>query len=237
MRNMLYVLIILAVLLVPTTALAEEPQNVEGYPMGGWLLGELFPINVAGAFPYERVDAYLYRPSTLDGWPTGWTQGPLVDPAVWPVAAWIVADESAQRRWSWAEAEGTLLETTNQFGAWSIVLMIPRDEVWYPCSFPLKWKCNFFDSATLSWEFHSPQIVDYLPGNIEGELWDFADEAKHWPWIDGLWGVEAFGPAADPQDIVGPLQIDVITESGLGLSYELVIQGYQWKVSDIPAIP
>jgi hypothetical protein len=233
MRKMFYVLMIVAMLVIPASVLADE-DAVEQVPRGGYMLGELFPMNITGFFPYERVDAYLYRPSTLGGWPHA-VQPPVLNPEGF--AGWRLIGASEQRRWSFAETEGTPLELSNQFGSWSLELMIPRDEVWYPCSFPLKWKCNFFDDETFIWDFHSPMDIEYLPGNVLGVLVDWPAGTKHWPYIDGLWGVENYGPDSDPQDTIHPLQVIVTSASGRGLEYEVVITGYEWKVSDLPFLP
>lgn len=218
MRRVLYLLIVVAMLAVPATSFAAEPRTVEQIPGGDWYLGELVPILVGGWEPFERVDAWLTRPAAVfpDGWPLV-TQAPTVGPTgnMW----WWTGGASEQRRWSYAETEGTIFETSDMFGVWGAILMLPRDEVWYPCSFPLKWKCNYYMEG--EYFLHSPQTVNYL---------GFPAALEFWPWILD------FGAAADPQDTISPLLIDVQNYGAapMGVQFEVVITGYDWKWSDIP---
>jgi hypothetical protein len=216
---MLYLLLIVVLLAIPaSTAFAEPMQEIPG---GDWYLGELVPIAVGGFMPGERVDAYLYRPSTLEGWPLV-TQPPVVGPT--GNMGWLITDASQQRRWSYAETGGTPFEVADDWGFWGGIFMLPRDEVWYPCSFPLKWKCNF-EVAPDVWELHSPQTLNFLDASYE----PFPDELKYWPWI------EVFGPDADPKDAISPLEIDVQNYGTprIGVQFEVVITGYDWVWSDI----
>jgi hypothetical protein len=196
-------------LLVPASVFAQEDV-----PIGPWYLGELVNISIDGGFlPFERIDAWLYSPSTLDGWPL--TEQP---PVMWEGGAdpwWLPISESEQRRWSFSETEGTPLEETNLFGGWDVTLMLPRDEAWYPCSFPFKWNCNYYSTVT-GWEFHSPMFIDYI------------GLPEVWPWVF------LYGDVSDPMDTIHPLEITVVSESGRGFTMEAVIIGYEWKASDLP---
>lgn len=213
MRRVLYVMIALVMVAsMATTAFADEPRQEE--PL---YLGELILVVADGFAAGERVDAWLYRPSTLAGWPFMWAPptGPTGN------AWWPALGASEQRRWSFAETEGTPFEVADVFGIWGAVLMLPRDEVWYPCSFPLKWNCNF-QVAPGVWELHSPQLVNYI---------NFPDVLEYWPWID------IFGADADPMDTVSPLEIYVLNYDPFdtyGWIFETAVVGYDWKWSDIP---
>jgi hypothetical protein len=214
MRRLLYACVILTMLAIPASAaFAVEPQQeIAG---GGWYLGELVPINVSGFNPNVRVDAYLYRPSTLAGWPLT-NQPPILNDD--GVATWMLIGASQQRRWSFSETEGTPFAYSDNFGNWGGVFMLPRDGFWFPCGFPLKWQCNFVVDGVV--QPHSPQTVNYI--NFPAG-WDY------WPWID------IFGAAADPADVIHPLEIDVqdYGDPRMGLQFEVVITGYDWKWSDI----
>jgi hypothetical protein len=215
MRRILFLFVILAMLAVPASAVfAVEPD--QEIAVGEVYLGELVLISVGGYTPGERVDAWLYRPSTLAGWPLT-NQPPILNAD--GVASWLVAGASQQRRWSFSETEGTPFAVADAFGVWGAILMIPREEVWYPCSFPLKWKCNFQVTPGV-WELHSPQRVNYI--NFPAG-WDY------WPWID------IYGAAADPADVISPLEIDVFNYGPvvIGPQFEAVVTGYDWKWSDI----
>jgi hypothetical protein len=217
MRRVLYLFLIVVMLAVPASTVFAEPT--QELPGGDWYLGELVPIAVGGFTPGERVDAWLYRPSTIAGWPLA-TQPPVMGPTgnMW----WWEGPASQQRRWSFSETGGTPLEVADAFGIWGAILMLPRDEVWYPCSFPLKWKCNY-ELAPGVYELHSPQTVNYI-----GFPPEFA-YLEYWPWID------IFGAAADPMDTISPLEIDVFNYIPpiIGPQFEVVITGYDWKWTDI----
>ena len=113
------------------------------------------------------------------------------------------------------------MAVADAFGVWGAILMIPRDDAWFGCGFPLTWKCNFEVSPGL-WEVHSPQRVNYI---------NFPAGWAYWPWIDFFGG----NPAADPQDVISPLEIDVFNYIApiRGPQFEAVVTGYDWKWSDI----
>lgn len=214
MRRVLFAFVVLAVLAVPASVVAVEPE--QEIAVGEVYLGELVLISVGGYAPGEPVDAWLYRPSTLAGWPLT-NQPPILNAD--GTAAWLVQGASEQRRWSFAETAGTPFAVADAFGIWGAILMIPRDEAWFPCGFPLKWKCNFEVSPGL-WEVHSPQRVNYI---------NFPTGWDYWPYID--W----FGAAGDPADVISPLEIDVFNygPTVYGPQFEAVVTGYDWKWSDI----
>jgi hypothetical protein len=216
MRRVLFAFVVLALLAVPASAIAVEPE--QEIAAGEVYLGELILISVGGYEAGEPVDAYLYRPSTLAGWPLT-NQAPILNAD--GVASWLIAPASEQRRWSYAETAGTPVAVADEFGIWGAILMIPRDEVWFPCSFPLKWQCNFLvDEENDLWEVHSPQRVNYI---------GFPVGMDYWPWT------EIFGAAGDPADVISPLEVDVFNYGPIvhGPQFEAVVTGYDWKWSDI----
>ena len=94
------------------------------------LLGEVWWFYFDFVTPGIRVDAYLYRPLTLGGWP--FAGGPTV--GTW----WWTGPDSSQRRQSLAA-----YQLTDEWGWYYAEFMFPRDNVWYPCGFPLQWQCNY----------------------------------------------------------------------------------------------
>lgn len=220
MRRVLYAVLFLA-LLIPTGSVFAEPQVVDQIEDGMWLLGELWwtpdwlygePIwevedEVTG-LP-ERVDAFLTRPSTLEGWPFGWgpyqfwdgVDADLLPPDYVDVDPWwMTLPQSAQRRISYAE---DWLYAT-ELGGYDAEFLLPRDEVWFPCGLPNKWICDY--------DLHSPQLVVWEPGAAqEGILL--------WP----------------PYDTVSPMVVDIMDdEKELAVQFQLEIIGYTWYASDIP---
>jgi hypothetical protein len=87
------------------------------------------------------------------------------------------------RRQSWPK-----YQSTDSVGFYYAKFMLPRDEVWYPCSYPGKWDCNFYDPWTDTWEFHSPWLrADKYPASAP----PFASELfpLYWPYKwDSLYG-------------------------------------------------
>jgi hypothetical protein len=213
MRRLLYFMVIVAMLAIPASATFADEPTVEQIPDGWWILGEIWNTPDYGdpAFavwaPYERVDAYMWRPSTLAGWPL--TQAPIM--GTW----WLPTDYSDYRRMSYAED----YFYADMFGGYYAEFMLPRDEVWFPCSYPLKWKCNFVTGPGVT-EYHSPAAMAY-------ECWweGLNLVCLDWPW------------AVAPYDTISPVVIDIANFENpfpYGFEYELEIAGYFWKVSDIP---
>ena len=207
MRKVFFAVLVLA-LLIPVGSVFAEPQQVSQNIDGPYILGELWetPAGLYGAAiwePFERVDAYLTRPAAAypDDWPFDW--GPVgywadIDP--W----WWTGPASEPRRMCYAE---DWLYAT-EWGGYYAEFLLPRDEVWYPCSFPLKWKCDY-EVAPDVWIYHSPQVVA-LP-----EVLALLD----WP----------------PYDTISPLIIDVMdADHEWVVSFEMEILGYTWYASDIP---
>jgi len=208
MRRVVFLIAIVALLVPVGTAFAQPPTfpNEVWGDYDGTLLGEVWTYNYAGFYPGERVDVYLYRPSTLAGWPL--SEGPLNGTYFWP------GPESEIRRMSYAED----FLYADEFGFYYAQFMFPRDEVWYPCSFPLKWKCNYqVDPTTV--EYHSPAAMAYETDGIY---------TLSWPW------------AVDPMDTVAPLTAWTVGEFALAAAPSPVyiepyeVWGMYWKFSDIP---
>jgi len=194
MRRVLFVTVVLAVLFsFAGSAFAAEPQRVDANYIGQ--LGEVWFHYYPGYASFERVDAFMYSPSTLAGWPLA--DAPVV--GTW----WAAIGASEMRRQSWPA-----YQFADEFGFYFTAFMLPRDEAWYPCSFPLKWKCNFvIDPFTV--EYHSPATQPFEAGLV-------------WPW------------AVNPMDTVSPVEIWLVGyETGNTWVVPFEITGYFWKWSDI----
>jgi hypothetical protein len=210
MRRLVFAAVLIAMLVVPASVLAEEPQ-LAPVPDGWWILGEVWwtPDEVATDLmwaPFERVDAFMTRPSTLGGWPL--TQAPIM--GTW----WWTGPASEQRRMSYAED----WKFANMFGGYYAEFMLPRDEVWFPCSYPLKWKCNYV-LGDFSIEYHSPAAMAYECRWLN----EITLVCLDWPWI------------VAPYDTISPVVIDIFNSESpfpMGYQYELEIAGYFWKYSD-----
>jgi len=200
MRKVLFASVALVMLLslFAGSAVAAEPKRADQLIQAQ--LGEVWGFYFGGYLPFERVDAYMYRPDTTAGWP-------FVDA---PVAGtwWWSGSESSVRRQSWP-----LYTNADASGYYFTMFMLPRDEVWFPCSFPLKWKCNYIINPTTT-EWHSPATQPFETG-------------MYWPWLD-------YSAAANPMDTVGPVEVWLVGETGFGWIIEFEITGYYWKWTDIP---
>jgi hypothetical protein len=210
MRRLLFVTIALVLLLGSfSPAFAQEPEAV---------LGEVWFFFGNGFIPGERVDMYLFRPSTEAGWP--FAGGPNFGTYFAPMF------ESADRRQSYPA-----FQFADEFGGYFAEFMLPREETWYPCSYPYKWKCNFviFPGSPLELpvvEWHSP----VNQGNFEFPL--------IWPWYDtatlvNTGDIDMALAAANPADTVAPLQAKMIGASGNGFIFSWEVTGYFWKLSDL----
>jgi hypothetical protein len=235
MRRLLYAVLVAAMLVIPATAFADEPDAlvVPPIPDGWWILGELWDTPDYGNpgfdvwAPFERVDAYMWSPSTLAGWPL--TQAPIMGD--W----WLPIGASDYRRMSYAEDYWY----ADMFGGYYAEFMLPRDEVWYPCSFPLKWKCNFITPTGV--EYHSPAVMAY-------ECWfeGLNLVCLTWPWSITPGSqcrkpedndANAIQDPGNPCDTIAPVVIDIGNFENTfpyGFEYELEIDGMFWKLSDIP---
>jgi len=199
MKRMLFATLVLVLLFGSvSSAFAAEPQQV--LPV---VLGDVIFINAAFGAPGIRVDAYLFRPSTLAGWP--FVGGPVNGTYFMPIG------ESEMRRQSYPA-----YQFTDDFGFYFAEFMLPRDEVWYPCSFPLKWKCNY-EVAPGVIEYHSPAMMVFECREVAPMVL----ECLNWPW------------AGNPMDTVAPLEVSVIDEFGFAYTFPLEVLGMFWKFSDI----
>jgi hypothetical protein len=200
MKRMLFATIVLVLLFGSVgSAFAAEPQQI-----GGVVLGDTIMVTADFGLPGIRVDAYLYRPSTLAGWP--FAGGPVNGTYFMPIG------DSEMRRQSYPA-----YQFTDQFGFYFAEFMLPRDEAWYPCSFPLKWKCNY-QVAVGEIEYHSPVEMVFECR----EIGPMVLECLTWPW------------AGNPMDTVAPLELSVIDEFGFGYVADMEVLGMFWKFSDIP---
>jgi hypothetical protein len=207
MKRVLLSAVVLVILLGSfSTAFAAEPEQVP--PIR---LGDIEDWNINWGVPFVGIDAYLYRPPTADAlgntiWPIG---SGAPDHGTW----WWTGPDSSQRRQSWPA-----YQMTDMWGYFYFEFMFPRDEVWYPCGFPLQWKCNYVIDAFGTVEWHSPvdNVYECRPANPMGTLL----ECLVWPW------------AVDPQDTVSPLQVLLVDEFGFGAAVDYEVTGMYWKFSD-----
>jgi hypothetical protein len=175
-----------------SSALADEPKRTESVTAQ---LGEVWMFYFSGFSPGEPVDAYMYRPSTLEGWP--WPgDPPLVGD--W----WWTGPASQARRQSWPD-----WTNADKYGYFFTMFLLPRDEVWFPCSFPLKWQCNYVINPLIT-EWHSPATQPFELGLT-------------WPW------------AGNPMDTVSPVEVWLLNEHGVGWIIPFEVTGYYWKWSDL----
>jgi hypothetical protein len=203
MKRMLVATVVLVMLFGSvSSAFADEPQRVDQAISA--VLGEVWGFYFNFGTPGLRVDAYLHRPSTLEGWP--FPGGPVNGTYFMPIG------ESALRRQSYPS-----YQFTDQFGFYFAEFMLPRDEAWFPCSFPLKWKCNYEVGPGVI-EYHSPAQMVFECREIAPMVVECLD----WPW------------AGNPMDTVAPLEVELIDQFGGGYIIPFEVQGMFWKFSDIP---
>lgn len=228
MKRVMFVAIVLALLLGSfSTAFAGEPTRVEQAPLPT-LLGDVWGFYFDFGAPGIRVDAYLYRPATsywdpilLEwvelGWPfavapqfgTWWW-----DPTTLPEDPMtVVFNDSEMRRQSWPS-----YQYTDIWGFYYAEFMFPRDEAWFPCGFPLQWKCNYVVDPMGTLEWHSPAAMAYECRFLDANL--AIIECLDWPW------------AVDPMDTISPLEVYLIDEFGFGYIIPFEVTGMYWKFSD-----
>jgi hypothetical protein len=238
MRRVVFVVAVLAMLVIPAGSAFAQEDGVCPYsdpnPDGWWILGEIWwtPDWLAAPtdpllggdpdcfdwVPGERVDGYMTRLSTIAGWPL--SQAPIMGD--W----WWLGGASEQRRMTY-EFSGDMWKYANEYGGYYAEFMLPRDEVWFPCSYPYKWQCNYQVSAN-TYAVHSPAVMAY-ECVIEGVTLVCLD----WPWYfdNGVTVVPA-----DPYDTISPVVIDIFNSEApfpYGYEFELEIAGYFWKWSDL----
>jgi len=150
MHKVLFAAVALVMLLslFAGSAVAAEPKRADQLIQAQ--LGEVWGFYFGGYLPFERVDAYMYRPDTTAGWP--FVNAPVV--GTW----WKTDAESAVRRQSYPD-----YVYADASGYYFTMFMLPREETWFPCSFPLKWKCNYTAQS------HSPATQPFEAGLV-------------WPW-------------------------------------------------------
>jgi hypothetical protein len=164
MRKVLFASVALVMLLslFAGSAVAAEPKRADQLIQAQ--LGEVWGFYFGGFFPFERVDAYMYRPSTMAGWP--FVDAPAV--GTW----WWTGYDSMVRRQSWPT-----YQYADDWGFYFTMFMLPRDEVWFPCSFPLKWKCNYIiDPYTIEvWLYGETGTWWIIPFEVTGYYWKWSD--------------------------------------------------------------
>jgi hypothetical protein len=104
----------------------------------------------------------------------------------------------------------------DNWGYYYAEFMFSRDEVWFPCSVPLKWKCNFFADA-FTYVEHSPYLMTYECLGVECLMWP--------SWM------------TERMDTVSPLEVHIQGELyDWGSAYHIFpfeVLGYIWKFQDI----
>jgi len=248
MRKFFAILCVVAMLSLTAATAFAEPAGTDATVVaygGEWLLGERVedvllafdPVTMDILLPGTPVDVWMYRPDTFLAF------DPLFD-AEWDLVNDYVAPafESELRRQTWptySEVQG--------FGFYFFRFMLPRDVAWYPCGYPCKWQCNFYDPWTTAWEFHSPAVLWFS----YPDAWTMDHYPLFWPWdldwVDaGLGNINPYGPAgwydwywypvgqdATPFDTVHPVQLWIETEGFAMYIWELQILGYRWRTSDL----
>jgi hypothetical protein len=227
--------------------------------MLGMTASLLMPITDPDGAPaiFWPIDMYLWRPPTLylcydfdadewiwpgdpahpnaDGgkyWPFVWN-AQRAD--TWFKSAWDNPD--GPRRQSWPT-----FQMTDEFGWYTGRFMLPRDEVWYPCGYPCKWDCNFYNTLTDTYTFHSPNQLFFVYPEDAAEF-EPLQFPLYWPWTwDAFWGAV---PIAEQEDTVHPITLWVV--EGVFNSFvnfvgsppwgEYEITGYFWKTSDLQGKP
>jgi hypothetical protein len=185
------------------------------------------------------VDVYLWRPPTIricedTDLLVWWTEKywPFVmNPQMpdngyggtdWEFDTWYLGtwdNPDGPRRQSWP-----MYQETDIWGYYYARFMLPRDEVWYPCGYPCKWNCNYYNPWTAEYTWHSPWLTDFryppaVPFTPEW-YWPLM-YPMYWPykwdwfygWVGDLpWTAEneamptTYLPAfSDPQDTTHPL--------------------------------
>jgi hypothetical protein len=200
------------------------------------------------------VDIYLWRPPTtmfcefpnpdLDGfyrfWPllrniptftNGWNIAGAELPwwPFWTTPSWWLGTldgGATDRRQTWPD-----YVETDGFGWYYAKFMLPRDEGWYPCGYPCKWNCHFYNPMAQNiWTFHSPwALVPVYPAAVPfTEEWYYPDYFPlYWPfkyYNDGV--IDAFygDNPNTPFDEAMPYQwIELFPASDPGVFYQVVL--------------
>jgi hypothetical protein len=130
MKHIVRLLFVIALLtmVVGTAFAGPEDPPAPTVSWGEFILGDPMAITGFGYAPGLHLNIGLYRPDTVGGYAWIWA------PPAGRTATYYEVPPSIETR---RQAEVYALDN----GSWATVFMLPRDEAWYPCSFPLKWKC------------------------------------------------------------------------------------------------
>ncbi|MBN1137396.1 MAG: hypothetical protein JXM73_12475 [Anaerolineae bacterium] len=226
--------VVFVMLMVASTAFAATPpQKPDGLVEQSWqafapawdpwefdpaytILGSVwdfeFWLTDPGGFlaPFTPVDIWLWAPSTTGGWPLAMAQ---------TAGTWFLPIGASEvRRQTWPT-----YQMTDSVGYYYSEFMLPRDEVWYPCSYPCKWKCNFWDPIQGIEIYHSPLVQVFVYRQPVGSFW-YLLYPLYWPW------------AGDPMDTVAPLTAWAFLGNGVWVEnayWEFEIEGYYWTTRDL----
>ena len=121
-----------------------------------WMTTPPHPVTgVRELAPFHPVDIWLWRPPTMDifgnpVWPLNKVPAPA--PGFW----YLPEVSSSLRRQTWPAYAGT-----DEVGFYYAKFMIPRNaaDTWFPCGFPCRWECNYWDPMTGVWEIHAPNVI------------------------------------------------------------------------------
>lgn len=236
MKRTLFVLTVLVVFsMLAGTAFADEAPwgkstSTTNAPTANYLLmGDQMVFDFVvldpalNPLPLFPVDISLYRPSTLAGWPLN--QAPS------PGSGWLMVDESAFRRQTWPKDKAT-----NEWGIYQAKFMLPRENTWFPCGYPCRWQCDFYDGLTDTWDRHFPySLIPVLPRS--GHPDDFLYWPLYWPnsifgdpiTMDAVHPLEAWAFQGDTWNVLTVFDGVAV---GPGI-FEAEVQGYWWKASDL----
>lgn len=262
-------LLVLVATLIPTSAFAADPEPEDAIlyetpltvvnplpfdiALGDFVLGANAAIDpVTGALLLNwPVGAYLHRPSTpvdLGGF------GASADTYAWrfpgvfaDATQWIVGYPMSL--WRRQSHNGGPV-TSDRFGFFYYGFMFPRDEAWYPCSYPCKWKCNVLGVPSLTYiEMHSPAFLGFLYTDKPQwgpAFWQASHWPLFWPWenlaFDPILGFvnpyiipSAQGVVENPMDTVHPLELWIAEEvdGGAIAIWEGKVLGYYWRPTDL----
>jgi hypothetical protein len=260
---------VLVATLIPTSAFAADPEPEDAWldetpfttvsagfdvQLGDFVLGWNAAIDpVTGALLLNwPVGAYLHRPWTPTA--TANDLGAPADVYAWrfpgtfaDATQWIVGYPMSL--WRRQSHNGGPV-TSDRFGFFYFGFMFPRDEAWYPCSYPCKWKCNVLAIPQYTYvEMHSPAALTFV--YTDRPAWGPAFwQAAHWP-LFWPWENWAFDPVLgyinpyiipvaqnvvdNPQDTVHPLELWIAEEvDGYAISiWENKVLGYIWRPTDL----
>jgi hypothetical protein len=255
MQRKLFVVLSLVVMLSLTVSAAFAEPNEPTAPEttfviygGEYSLGDF--VEAAGltfdpvtdeVLTYWPLEAWLYRPDTVYGADDVVGFDPWF-PAMWDLENDYIKPyyESSLRR----QEEASQL--SDAFGQFYFKFMLPRNaaETWYPCGFPCRWQCNYYNTLD-GWTLHSPKLLTYVYPDYRftdppkpywpEPTWVLAHTPLFWPWASSVYPYN-LEPEDDPMpfDTVHPLEMWIVEPNGMNAMYiyEMQILGVDWTPTD-----